>query len=129
MRRKLRRVPVYLPVFPAPPAVVSAGASCCWRREAVCGAESRAQEITAYLRPNPDITGTIDQINPFTPNPYQPFANALPFASASYWHERQHKRELRRESAQKATDIALSTQAALERALLLNLRNACEVIQ
>jgi cobalt-zinc-cadmium efflux system outer membrane protein len=173
MRRKLRRVPVYLPVLPATPAVVSAGASRCWR-EGGCmrrliwrvpaGAllvacsvqnalpqraftwqeirdkfeaanptlrageigisESRAQEITAYLRPNPDITGTIDQINPFTPNPYQPFANALPFASASYLHERQHKRELRRESAQKATDIAVSTQADLERTLLFNLRNA-----
>src|ERR1700727_2402513 len=28
--------------------------------------ESRAQEITAYLRPNPDLTGAIDQINPFS---------------------------------------------------------------
>ena len=86
--------------------------------------ESRAQEITAYLRPNPDLTGTIDQINPFTPNPYQPFANALPLVSASYLHERQHKRELRRESAQKATDIAISSQADLERTLLFNLRTA-----
>src|SRR5579872_3660223 len=86
--------------------------------------ESRAQEITAYLRPNPDLTGTIDQINPFTPNPYQPFANALPLVSASYLHERQHKRELRRESAQKATDIAISNQADLERTLLFNLRTA-----
>ncbi|HET9321077.1 MAG TPA: TolC family protein [Bryobacteraceae bacterium] len=86
--------------------------------------ESRAQEITAYLRPNPDLTGTIDQINPFTPNPYQPLASALPFVSASYLHERQHKRELRRESAEKATDIAISSQADLERTLLFNLRNA-----
>jgi cobalt-zinc-cadmium efflux system outer membrane protein len=86
--------------------------------------ESQAQEITAYLRPNPDLTGTIDQINPFTPNPYQPLASALPFVSASYLHERQHKRELRRESAEKATDIAISSQADLERTLLFNLRNA-----
>jgi hypothetical protein len=27
--------------------------------------ESRAAEITAYLRPNPTATGLIDQINPF----------------------------------------------------------------
>src|SRR5690242_2610643 len=29
--------------------------------------ESRQQEVTAYLRPNPDMTATIDQIDPFTP--------------------------------------------------------------
>ena len=94
--------------------------------------ESRAQEITAYLRPNPDMTGTIDQINPFSTQPspsgggdaYRPFAFALPFGSVSYLHERQHKRELRRDSARKATDIALSNQADLERNLLFNLRNA-----
>src|SRR5579863_9506818 len=27
--------------------------------------ESKAQEVTAYLRPNPDVTAAIDQINPF----------------------------------------------------------------
>ena len=31
--------------------------------------ESRANEITADLRPNPDISGTFDQINPFTAQP------------------------------------------------------------
>ena len=37
--------------------------------------ESRAQEITAYLRPNPDLTAGIDQINPFAtirPDPASP---------------------------------------------------------
>jgi cobalt-zinc-cadmium efflux system outer membrane protein len=86
--------------------------------------ESRAQEITAHLRPNPGFTATLDQINPFTPDPYRPFANALPFVSASYLHERQHKRELRTESAQKATSIAVSQLADQERTLLFNLRNA-----
>ncbi len=38
--------------------------------------------------------------------------------------ERQHKRELRLESAQKATKIAVSSQADLERTLLFNLRMA-----
>jgi hypothetical protein len=31
--------------------------------------ESRTQEITAYLRHNPDLTATVDQIDPFTSNP------------------------------------------------------------
>jgi cobalt-zinc-cadmium efflux system outer membrane protein len=88
--------------------------------------ESRAQEITAYLRPNPDLTFTLDQINPFTDNPirkYAPFSEALPFISGSYLHERRRKRELRRESAQKATAIAESDLADQERSLLFNLRN------
>jgi cobalt-zinc-cadmium efflux system outer membrane protein len=67
--------------------------------------ESKAQETTAYLRPNPDFTATLDQIDPFTPNPYRPFANTFPLLSGSYLHERQGKRELRRDSAQKATAV------------------------
>ena len=94
--------------------------------------EAKAQEITAYLRPNPDITATLDQINPFTNNPcaggnidcYRPLGQALPFISGTYLHERGHKRELRRESAQKATAIAISQQADLQRTLLFNLRAA-----
>src|SRR5947209_14718477 len=70
--------------------------------------ESKATETTAFMRPNPEITLTLDQFNPFTPNPYQPLANVLPFVSASYLHERQHKRELRLESAKKGTSIAVS---------------------
>ncbi len=86
--------------------------------------ESKAQEITAYLRPNPDMTATLDQIDPFSVNPYRPFANTLPFVSASYLHERQHKRELRRESAEKATAVSISQMADQERTLVFNLRNA-----
>jgi cobalt-zinc-cadmium efflux system outer membrane protein len=94
--------------------------------------ESRASEVTAYLRPNPSLTGTLDQINPLTTisspvsgnSVYRPFANALPFGSVSYLHEREHKRELRLESAQKSTDIASSTYSDQERTLLFNLRNA-----
>ena len=86
--------------------------------------EARAQEITAYLRPNPGVTAIVDQINPFSINPYQPIANALPLVSGSYLHEREHKRELRRESAQKATTIAVSQLADQERTLLFSLRNA-----
>jgi outer membrane protein, heavy metal efflux system len=94
--------------------------------------ESRAAEITAYLRPNPNVTGTFDQINPFTTQPspngsgnsYNPFAFALPSGSIDYLHERQHKRKLRRDSAQQATAIADSQLADQERNLLFNLRAA-----
>ena len=86
--------------------------------------QSKAQEITAYLRPNPDVTATLDQLNPFSPNPYQPLANTLPLVSGSYLHEREHKRELRRDSAQGATAIAASTLEDQERTLLFNLRSA-----
>jgi len=88
--------------------------------------ESRASEITAYLRPNPEFTATVDQINPFTPNPtaYTPFAQTLPFVSTTYLHERQHKRELRRDSARLATQISTTDQADLERQLTFNLRDA-----
>ena len=86
--------------------------------------ESRAEEISADLRPNPSLTLSLDQINPFTSNPYRPFSYALPYGSVSYLRERQHKRELRLESAQRATAIVLSQQGDLERNLLFTLRTA-----
>jgi len=94
--------------------------------------ESRAQEITAFLRPNPDFTLSVDQIDPFSSQPlpngggnaYSPFAYAFPTVSASYLHERQHKRELRRESAQKATVVAESQLEDQRRTLLFTLRSA-----
>ena len=87
--------------------------------------ESRAEETTAYLRPNPTVGLIADQIDPFSGGPaHGPFAYLLSVGSISYLHERQHKRGLRLESAQKATAIATSSQADLERNLLFNLRNA-----
>jgi outer membrane protein, heavy metal efflux system len=86
--------------------------------------ESRAAEITAYLRPNPDLTTTLDQLTPFTANPYQPLSSALPAISSSYLHERAHKRELRLESAQKGTGVSISQRDDQERNLLFNLRGA-----
>jgi outer membrane protein, heavy metal efflux system len=86
--------------------------------------ESRAGEVTAGLRPNPDVTFLLDQVSPFQGNPYRPLGAALPFVSWSYLHERQGKRELRVESAKQGTDIAVSQQADLERTLLFNLRSA-----
>ncbi len=86
--------------------------------------ESKASEITAYLRPNPSATVILDQIQPFNGNPYRPFGFALPLVTFDYLHERQHKRELRLESAQKGTAIAESQQQDQERTLLFNLRTA-----
>ena len=86
--------------------------------------ESKAQEVTAFLRPNPDVTAGVDQLDFFSGNPYRPFAYTFPYFSFSYLHEREHKRELRLESAQKGTAIAVSQQADLDRTLIFNLRNS-----
>jgi outer membrane protein, heavy metal efflux system len=87
--------------------------------------ESRAQEITANLRPNPNLTILTDQIDPFNGGPsHGPFAYLLTSGTVSQLWERQHKRGLRLESAQKATAITTSGQADLERNLLFNLRGA-----
>ena len=86
--------------------------------------ESHAQEKTAYLRPNPDLTASVDQIDPFSTNPYRPLGVALPFVGVSYMHEREHKRELRLESAKKGTVVAESQLADQERTLLFNLRSS-----
>jgi len=87
--------------------------------------ESRAQEITAYLRPNPTAGLLADQIDPFNGGPpHGPFAYLLSVASINYLHERQHKRELRLESAQETTKVAVSDESDLERTLIFNLRMA-----
>jgi len=87
--------------------------------------EFRAQETTAYLRPNPSLTLAADQIDPFPGGPpHGPFAYLLSAAAVNYLHERRNKRELRLESAQDATKIAVSGQADLDRTLLFNLRAA-----
>jgi cobalt-zinc-cadmium efflux system outer membrane protein len=86
--------------------------------------ESRDQEITAYLRPNPNFTALVDQLNPFTGNPYRPLGVALPLISFDYLHERQHKRELRLESARQGTAIVGSQEQDTARTLLFNLRSA-----
>jgi len=87
--------------------------------------EFRAQETTAYLRPNPNLSLLADQINPFDGGPpHSAFGFLLSAATVSYLHERQHKRELRLDSAQKATSIAASSQSDLERTLIFTLRMA-----
>ena len=85
-------------------------------------AESHAQEITAYLRPNPQVSTTLDQIGNTASGNI--FSASTVISSFSYLHERQGKRELRRESAQEGTAIAESALADQERTLLFTLRNA-----
>ena len=87
--------------------------------------ESKAQEITAYLRPNPDLNLTVDgtQIAP-EKGVWRPFAGTFESPGISYLHERRHKRELRLESAKKGTTIAEFNHADLDRTLLFNMRSA-----
>jgi cobalt-zinc-cadmium efflux system outer membrane protein len=84
--------------------------------------ESRAQEITAYLRPNPTFTASVDQLHPWKSS--QAWVDTLPIVSLSYLFERRHKRQLRLESAQKGTAIAISQLADEQRDLLFTLRSA-----
>ena len=84
--------------------------------------ESRAQQITAYLRPNPTFTASVDQLHPWKSS--HAYSDTLPIVSVSYLFERLHKRQLRLESAQKGTAIAISQLADEERDLLFTLRSA-----
>ena len=87
--------------------------------------ELQADEITAHLRPNPNLGLLSDQIDPFNVGVgHGPFAYLLPSATVSYLIERRNKRGLRTESAKKETAIGISQQDDLERGLLFNLRNA-----
>jgi outer membrane protein, heavy metal efflux system len=87
--------------------------------------ESKASEITAYLRPNPQFTLLTDgtQIAPYN-GVWQPFSGTMVQTAFAYLHERDHKRELRRDSAVKGTGLALEGQADLQRTLLFSLRSA-----
>ena len=87
--------------------------------------EMKAEEITAYLRPNPQFTMTADGTSIAPHNDvYQPFKGTFLSPNFSYLHEREHKRELRLESAQQGTQIATSEHADLDRTMLFGLRSA-----
>jgi len=87
--------------------------------------EMRAEEITAYLRPNPQFTLLADgtQIAPHD-GAWTPFKGTFEEPSVSYLHERDHKRELRLESAQEGTQISASEHEDLKRTLEFTLRSA-----
>lgn len=88
--------------------------------------ESRAAEVTAYLRPNPDFTESTDgtQLTRSPEGIWRPFAGTQFTQAVSYLHERQRKRELRRDQAKQSTTVAESTYLDQERSLMFNLRNA-----
>jgi len=87
--------------------------------------EMKAEETTAYLRPNPQFTLSQDgtQIAPHN-GVWQPFSGTFIVPTISYLHERDHKRELRLKSAQQGTQIAASQHMDLQRDLLFTLRSA-----
>jgi outer membrane protein, heavy metal efflux system len=87
--------------------------------------EMRAEEITAYLRPNPQFSLSEDgtQIVPHD-GVWQPLKGTYVVPTFSYLHERDHKRELRLESAQEGTRISESQHEDLKRNLEFALRSA-----
>ncbi len=87
--------------------------------------ESRAAEITAYLRPNPDFNLTADGVQIVkNQGVWRPLSGVVETPGVSYLHERDHKRELRRDQAKQSTTIAESTYLDQERGLVFNLRTA-----
>lgn len=87
--------------------------------------EMRAAEITAFLRPNPQFTTTVDgtQIAPNN-GVWQPLTGTFVEPGFTYLHEREHKRELRQQSAQEGTKVAESQHEDLKRTLEFTLRSA-----
>ncbi len=91
--------------------------------------EMKAAEITAFLRPNPQVGLSSDgsQIAPHTTpglgTHWMPLTGTQLVPSINYLHEREHKRELRLQSAKEGTQIAGSEHEDLERNLLFDLRS------
>ena len=87
--------------------------------------EMKAEEITAFLRPNPQVGLLVDgtQIAPHD-GVWTPFKGTYEQPSFSYLHERDHKRELRLQSAKEGTAISQSQHVDLERNLIFGLRSA-----
>ena len=125
------------------PALVSAQTSLTWEQvkakfeaanpvlkaDALGVDEMKAAEITAFLRPNPGIGLSSDglQIAPHTlpglGTHWLPLTGDQLVPSINYLHEREHKRELRLQSAKEGTKIAGSQHEDLERNLLFDLRS------
>lgn len=87
--------------------------------------EMRAEEITAFLRPNPQFTMSEDgtQLAPHNET-WKPTKGTYEVPTFSYLHEREHKRELRLESAQEGTRITESQHEDLKRNMVFMLRVA-----
>lgn len=87
--------------------------------------ELKAEEVTAHLRPNPELTVSADgtQIAP-SHGVWQPFAGTFVSPGVSYLFERRNKRSLRFQAAKQGTAIGAAQAADSERTLLFNLRTA-----
>ncbi len=86
--------------------------------------EMKAAEVTAFLRPNPQFTAATDGTQLVRHDGvWQPLAGTQYQGVVSYLHERDHKRELRQESAKERTQITASQHEDLERTLIFNLRS------
>ena len=87
--------------------------------------EMKAEEITAFLRPNPQFNFAVDgnQVAPHN-GAWTPFKGTTEQPNVSYLHERDHKRELRLESAQEGTRITQSQHEDLQRNMIFALRTA-----
>jgi cobalt-zinc-cadmium efflux system outer membrane protein len=87
--------------------------------------EMKAEEITAFLRPNPQFTLAADGTQAAPHNGvWTPFKGTTEQPNVSYLHERDHKRELRLESAQEGTRITQSQHEDLDRNMIFALRTA-----
>jgi cobalt-zinc-cadmium efflux system outer membrane protein len=92
--------------------------------------EMKAAEVTAFLRPNPQVGLSSDgvQIAPHSApglgTHWIPLTSTQLVPSISYLHEREHKRELRLQSAKEGTEIAGAQHEDLKRNLLFDLRSA-----
>jgi outer membrane protein, heavy metal efflux system len=86
--------------------------------------EMKAEEITAYLRPNPQI-GLLAYGTQIAPHSgiWTPFKGTYEEPSISYLHERDHKRELRLESAREGTQITQSQHEDLLINMVFTLRS------
>src|SRR5215475_13232792 len=88
-------------------------------------AESRASEITAHLKPNPDVSLASDGFQ-LAPNQgvWQPVSGVVLTPGASYLIERGNKRNLRWEAAKQTTAVTSSNYLDQQRTLLFTLRSA-----
>ena len=87
--------------------------------------ESKANEVTAGLRPNPQFNLSQDgfQLAP-SAGIWRPLTGVVFTPGVSQLIERQHKRERREDSARLATSGASSDQQDLQRTLLFSVRSA-----
>jgi len=86
--------------------------------------ENRALEVTAGLRPNPELSVVSDQFPIFNSRPLAALGNFQLTPTLSQLIERRNKRQLRVASARLGTQVASTDQLDLERNLTFSLRDA-----